>query len=30
MDTEYPSGLRHIIFNSATPVDDGSIQLDRP
>ena len=27
MDMEYPSGLRHIIFNSATPVDDGSIQL---
>ena len=27
MDMEYPSGLRHVIFNSATPVDDGSIQL---
>jgi len=27
LDMEYPSGLRHIIFNSATPVDDGSIQL---
>ena len=22
-----PSGLRHLIFNSATPIDDGSIQL---
>jgi phenylpropionate dioxygenase-like ring-hydroxylating dioxygenase large terminal subunit len=27
MDMEYPSGLRHVIFNSATPVDDGAIQL---
>ncbi len=27
LDIEYPSGLRHIIFNSATPIDDGSIQL---
>jgi hypothetical protein len=27
MDMEYPSGLRHIIFNSATPIDDGSIRL---
>jgi phenylpropionate dioxygenase-like ring-hydroxylating dioxygenase large terminal subunit len=27
MDMEYPSDLRHVIFNSATPVDDGSIQL---
>jgi phenylpropionate dioxygenase-like ring-hydroxylating dioxygenase large terminal subunit len=27
MDMEYTSGLRHVIFNSATPVDDGSIQL---
>ena len=27
MDMEYPSGLRHLIFNSATPIDDGSIQL---
>ena len=27
MDMEYPSGLRHIIFNSATPIDDGAIQL---
>ncbi len=24
---EYPSGLRHVIFNSATPIDDGAIQL---
>ena len=27
LDIEYPSGLRHIILNSATPIDDGSIQL---
>lgn len=27
LDMEYPSGIRHIIFNSATPVDDGSIVL---
>ena len=27
LDIAYPSGLRHIIFNSATPIDDGSIQL---
>jgi hypothetical protein len=27
LDIEYPSGLRHIIFSSATPIDDGSIQL---
>jgi phenylpropionate dioxygenase-like ring-hydroxylating dioxygenase large terminal subunit len=27
LDIEYPSGLRHIIFNSATPIDDVSIQL---
>ncbi len=27
MDMEYPSGLRHVIFNSATPIDDGTIQL---
>jgi phenylpropionate dioxygenase-like ring-hydroxylating dioxygenase large terminal subunit len=27
LDMEYPSGLRHVIFNSATPIDDGSIQL---
>ncbi|EWY37564.1 Rieske (2Fe-2S) protein [Skermanella stibiiresistens SB22] len=27
MDMEYPSGLRHIIINCATPIDDGNIQL---
>ncbi|MGA7326559.1 MAG: aromatic ring-hydroxylating dioxygenase subunit alpha [Rhodomicrobium sp.] len=27
LDMEYPSGLRHIILNSATPIDDGSIEL---
>ena len=27
LDIEYPTGLRHIIYNSATPIDDGSIQL---
>jgi phenylpropionate dioxygenase-like ring-hydroxylating dioxygenase large terminal subunit len=27
LDMEYPSGLRHIIINCATPIDDGSIQL---
>lgn len=27
LDMEYPSGLRHIIFNSATPISDGQIQL---
>jgi phenylpropionate dioxygenase-like ring-hydroxylating dioxygenase large terminal subunit len=27
LDMEYPSGIRHIILNSATPIDDGSIQL---
>jgi hypothetical protein len=27
LDIRYPSGLRHIIFNSATPVGDVSIQL---
>ncbi|WP_207458157.1 aromatic ring-hydroxylating dioxygenase subunit alpha [Azospirillum sp. SYSU D00513] len=27
MDMEYPSGLRHIIINCATPIDDGRIQL---
>ena len=27
LDIEYPSGLRHIIFNCATPIDDGSIQV---
>lgn len=24
---EYPSGIRHIIFNCATPVSDGQIQV---
>jgi phenylpropionate dioxygenase-like ring-hydroxylating dioxygenase large terminal subunit len=27
LDIEYPSGLRHIIFNSATPIDDDHIQV---
>ncbi|WP_210253191.1 Rieske 2Fe-2S domain-containing protein [Beijerinckia sp. L45] len=27
MDMEYPSGVRHIIINSATPIDDEHIQL---
>jgi len=27
LDIEYPSGVRHIIFNSATPITDGSIRL---
>ena len=27
MDVVYPSGLRHAILNSATPIDDNSIQL---
>jgi phenylpropionate dioxygenase-like ring-hydroxylating dioxygenase large terminal subunit len=27
LDMEYPSGVRHIILNSATPIGDGSIQL---
>ena len=27
MDMEYPSGLRHLIFNSATPISDGEIEL---
>lgn len=27
MDVMYPSGLRHAVLNSATPIDDGSIQL---
>src|SRR5271157_2194598 len=27
MDMEFPSGLRHVIFNCATPIDDGSIRL---
>ena len=27
LDIEYPSGVRHVIFNCFTPIDDGSIQL---
>ncbi len=27
MDMEYPSGIRHIIINCATPIDDERIQL---
>ncbi|QDO97610.1 aromatic ring-hydroxylating dioxygenase subunit alpha [Ferrovibrio terrae] len=27
LDMEYPGGLRHIIFNCATPIDDDRIQL---
>ncbi|MEK9969241.1 MAG: aromatic ring-hydroxylating dioxygenase subunit alpha [Ferrovibrio sp.] len=27
LDMEYPGGLRHIIFNCATPMDDDRIQL---
>ena len=27
LDMLYPSGIRHIIFNCATPIDDGSIQV---
>jgi len=27
MDMTYPSGLRHVIFNCASPIDDGAIQL---
>jgi phenylpropionate dioxygenase-like ring-hydroxylating dioxygenase large terminal subunit len=27
LDIEYPSGLRHVIFNSATPIDDDHIQV---
>jgi phenylpropionate dioxygenase-like ring-hydroxylating dioxygenase large terminal subunit len=27
MDMTYPSGVRHIIINCATPIDDGSVQL---
>ena len=27
LDMEYPSGIRHIIFNCATPVADGEIQV---
>jgi phenylpropionate dioxygenase-like ring-hydroxylating dioxygenase large terminal subunit len=27
LDIEYPSGIRHIIFNCATPIDDGNINV---
>jgi Vanillate O-demethylase oxygenase C-terminal domain len=27
LDIEYPSGIRHIIINCFTPIDDGRIQL---
>ena len=27
LDMEYPSGIRHIIFNCATPIADGRIQV---
>ena len=27
LDIEYPSGIRHIIINCFTPIDDGSMQL---
>ncbi|WP_176083743.1 Rieske 2Fe-2S domain-containing protein [Martelella sp. HB161492] len=27
LDIEYPSGIRHIIFNCATPIDDAAIQV---
>ena len=27
LDIEYPSGIRHIIFNSATPIDDQRINV---
>lgn len=27
LDMEYPGGLRHIIFNCATPIEDGQIKL---
>jgi phenylpropionate dioxygenase-like ring-hydroxylating dioxygenase large terminal subunit len=27
LDIEYPTGLRHIIYNCATPLDDGRIQV---
>ena len=27
LDMEYPSGLRHIIFNCATPIDDRTLRL---
>ncbi len=27
LDIEYPSGIRHIIFTCATPIDDGALQI---
>ncbi len=27
LDIEYPSGVRHVIFNCFTPIDDGHMQL---
>lgn len=27
LDIEYPTGMRHIIFNCATPIDDNSIHI---
>lgn len=27
LDIEYPSGIRHIIINAFTPIDDGNLQL---
>jgi len=27
LDMEYPSGIRHVIFNCATPISDGEIQV---
>ena len=27
LDIEYPSGVRHVIFNAFTPIDDGHLQL---
>ena len=27
LDIEYPSGIRHIIINCFTPIDDGSMML---
>jgi hypothetical protein len=27
LDIEYPSGVRHVIINAFTPIDDGSMQL---
>jgi hypothetical protein len=27
LDIEYPSGIRHVIFNCFTPMSDGQIQL---